>query len=250
MAILAYREYGINQRGVKYPNLVVCDTGHAAALKACDLFGIELRIVKSDKNYQMSISDMKSKIDSDTVGVYTSYPNYPYGTVDPVPEIAKICRKKGIPVHVDMCLGGYLVPFLHKIDGSPYFEVPKGVTSISMDCHKYGLAAKGASVLLFSSEKYRKEQLFVTTEWPGGFYGTIGIAGSRTGATVASAWISMMRLGQKGYTKNALLVQNGNKNLIQLLELWQGNSELWALKFLGNHKSVALALITLNTLFQ
>lgn len=50
-----------------------------------------------------------------------------------------------------MCLGGYLVPFLKKVDGSPLFEVPQGVTSISMDCHKYGLAAKGASVLLFSS---------------------------------------------------------------------------------------------------
>jgi sphinganine-1-phosphate aldolase len=65
----------------------------------------------------MDISDMKSKIDSNTICVYTSYPNYPYGTVDPIEQIAKICLKKGIPVHVDMCLGGFVVPFLKKENG-------------------------------------------------------------------------------------------------------------------------------------
>lgn len=108
------------------------------------------------------------------------------------------------------------MPFLKDEQGKPIFEVPDGVTSISMDCHKYGLSAKGASVLLFSSEKYRREQLFVTSEWPGGLYGTVGIAGSRSGTAIASAWISMMRLGQKGYTKNANAVSSGNYLFIQL----------------------------------
>jgi sphinganine-1-phosphate aldolase len=99
----------------------------------------------------MDVSDTKSKIDCNTVCVYTSFPNYPYGTVDPIEDIAKICKKKGVPVHIDMCLGGFLVPFLKGKNGTPYFVVPDGVTSISMDCHKYGLSAKGASVLLFKS---------------------------------------------------------------------------------------------------
>jgi sphinganine-1-phosphate aldolase len=145
--------------------------------------------------------------------VYTSFPNYPYGTVDPIDKIASICKRYDVPLHIDMCLGGYLVPFLKTKEGNPYFVVPQGVTSISLDCHKYGLSAKGASVLLFSSEKYRKEQLFVTSDWPGGFYGTIGIAGSRTGATISSAWISMMRLGVNGYTKNATAISNGTFSL-------------------------------------
>lgn len=76
-----------------------------------------------------------------------------------------------------------------------------------MDPHKYGLSAKGASVLLYSSEKYRKEQYFGTTYWPGGLYGTYGIAGSRSGVNIASAWISMMKMGVNGYTENAKLVQ-------------------------------------------
>lgn len=84
MAILAYREYGFKYLGVTKPNLVICSTGHAAALKAADLFGIEVKIVKTDRDERMHISDTKSKIDRNTVCVYTSYPNYPYGTVDPI----------------------------------------------------------------------------------------------------------------------------------------------------------------------
>ena len=57
---------------------------------------------------------MKSLIDSNTICVYTSCPNYPYGTVDNIEEIAKYCHKKKVPVHIDMCLGGFLVPFLQK----------------------------------------------------------------------------------------------------------------------------------------
>ena len=114
MAILAYREYGYNIRGIKNPNLLICVTGHAAALKACDYFKIEARLVKMDKGCKMDVGDMKSKMDSNTIAVYTSFPNYPYGTTDPIDVIGKICSKRNVPVHVDMCLGGFLVPFLKK----------------------------------------------------------------------------------------------------------------------------------------
>jgi len=152
---------------------------------------------------------MKSKIDSDTICVYTSYPNYPYGTIDPIDQIAPYCNKKNIPVHVDMCLGGFLVPFLKSETTEKGFNFPKGVTSVSLDPHKYGLSAKGASVSLFSDEKYRNAHLFTTMFWPGGLYGTTGFAGSRSGMNIASSWISMMKLGEEGYQKNASLVQQG-----------------------------------------
>lgn len=150
----------------------------------------------------MDLSDMKKHIDSNTICVYASYPNYPYGTVDPLEEIGAICKKKDIPVHVDMCLGGFVAPFLEE-----NFKLPPGMTSISTDPHKYGLAAKGASILLYSDEKYRKSQFFVCNYWPGGLYGTQGIAGSRSGVYIASAWISLMKVGRKGYTENAKILR-------------------------------------------
>lgn len=87
MAIFAYREF-MFKRGVSKPNLVVCKTGHVAAFKACDYLGIEVREASYDKNYQMSISSMKSLMDENTICVYTSYPNYPYGICDPIDDIA------------------------------------------------------------------------------------------------------------------------------------------------------------------
>lgn len=194
MAIFAYREYKMKECGVIKPNLVVCETGHAAAIKACHYFDIELRIIPFDSNYQMDLGKMKRAIDSQTICVYTSYPNYPIGSADQLDLIASYCQRKNVPVHADMCLGGFVAPFAEKD-----WRLPKGITSVSADPHKYGLSAKGVSVLLYSSEKYRRQQFFVSVHWPGGLYGTPGISGSRSGVFIASAWISMMRLGRKGY---------------------------------------------------
>jgi sphinganine-1-phosphate aldolase len=210
MAILAFREYG-RSKGITKPNLLICYTGHVASIKACKYFDIEIRFVDYDEDYRMSIADTKRKIDYNTIGVYTSCPNYPYGTIDPIQEIAGYCKTKDIPVHIDMCLGGFLVPFIKNDKGEPMFTIPDGVTTISMDPHKFGLAGKGASVLLYSSQKMRCHQFFSTSYWPGGLYGTVGIAGSRSGGGIASSWISMMRMGTNGYRESAEKVQSGTK---------------------------------------
>ena len=94
----------------------------------------------------MPLSHIKSLIDENTICVYTSYPNYPYGTSDDIRAIGSYCGKRRVPVHVDMCLGGFICPLQEE-----KWKVPKGITSISVDPHKYGLSAKGISVLLFAS---------------------------------------------------------------------------------------------------
>ena len=194
MALYAYREYYMKEHGVVKPNIVACTTAHCAALKGASYLDIEIRFVPFDSNYQMNVSKMKNAIDSQTICVYTSYPNYPFGTVDPIDVIGPYCQRKGVAVHADMCLGGYVAPFLEK-----NWKLPDGITSVSADSHKYGLAAKGVSVLLYSDYKYLNHQFFVTIFWPGGLYGTPGFSGSRSGVFIASAWISMMKLGRKGY---------------------------------------------------
>ena len=209
MALYAYREYGMKECGVYKPNLVICETGHAAAIKACHYFDIEVKLIPFDSNYQMHLRKMKNAIDENTICVYTSYPNYPIGSADQIDTIGPYCHKRGIPVHVDMCLGGFVAPFADKD-----WKLPEGITSVSADPHKYGLSAKGVSVLLFNSEKYRKYQYFVTTHWPGGLYGTPGLSGSRSGVFIASAWISMMKLGRKGYEENAKLIHDSKYFLI------------------------------------
>ena len=112
--------------------------------------------------------------------------------------------KHKIPLHVDACLGGFLVPFLDKagfpLDHDVDFQV-EGVTSISVDPHKYGFAPKGSSVILYRSKEIRNYQYFITTDWPGGVYASPSIAGSRPGALIAGCWTAMIKMGESGYVK-------------------------------------------------
>ena len=40
---------------------------------------------------------------------------------------------------------------------------------MSADVHKYGYASKGVSVILYRTHELARKQLFVTTDWLGGF---------------------------------------------------------------------------------
>jgi sphinganine-1-phosphate aldolase len=132
-----------------------------------------------------------------------SAPQFPHGVIDPIQAIAKLGVRYGIPVHVDSCLGGFLVPFMREA-GFPLepfdFEID-GVTSISADTHKYGYAPKGSSVVMYSNQKYRQFQYFVAPDWPGGIYASPSFSGSRAGAIIAACWATLMFMGHNGYVE-------------------------------------------------
>jgi glutamate/tyrosine decarboxylase-like PLP-dependent enzyme len=125
--------------------------------------------------------------------------------VDPIEDIAALARERGILCHVDACLGGFLLPFARKLGRRvPAFDfsVP-GVTSMSADLHKYGWAAKGASVVLYRTRELRRHQHVVYTDWPGGLYGSPSAPGTRPGGPIAAAWAVMRYLGEEGYLRLA-----------------------------------------------
>ena len=74
----------------------------------------------------------------------SSAPQYAHGVMDPVADIAALGLALGIPVHVDACLGGFLITFAEKIglELDPFDFRVAGVTSISADTHKFGYAPK------------------------------------------------------------------------------------------------------------
>jgi glutamate/tyrosine decarboxylase-like PLP-dependent enzyme len=121
--------------------------------------------------------------------------------VDPIADIAALALERGILCHVDACMGGFLLPFLAQLGrlDEPFdFRVP-GVTSISADVHKYGYASKGVSVILYRTHELARKQVFVTTDWLGGFYASTAMAGTRPAGPVAAAWAVLMHLGLEGY---------------------------------------------------
>jgi sphinganine-1-phosphate aldolase len=183
-AVLAYREHGRSQRGLRDVNIVKPETAHPAFDKACHLFDVELRRAPVDPaTTQVDVEQMAKLVDDNTVAVIGSACNYGYGTVDPIGDLSDLAQERGIGLHVDGCLGGFILPFGQELGYDiPLFDfrVP-GVTSISADTHKYGYAFKGSSVCAFRDKGLRNDQYFFLTDWSGGKYCSPGIEGSRSG---------------------------------------------------------------------
>jgi len=203
LAVKGARERGRREKGITTPNVVLPTSAHAAFEKACYYFGLETRRIAVDAEWRADVTAMSAAIDSNTVLLVGSAPQYPQGVIDPIGEIAALGLSMDINVHVDACMGGVTLPFLERL-GLPItpwdFRVD-GVTSISVDLHKYGYTAKGASVILHRNKKLRSYQTFVTDNWLGGFYGSSGVLGTKSGGPMAAAWAVMNYLGDDGYLR-------------------------------------------------
>ncbi len=201
-AMLAYRDHAAQHRGVSRPNVIKPETAHPAFDKACHLFGIELRVAPVDPvTTQVDLEWVERNIDAATVAIVGSACNYGYGTIDPIEALSEMALRHGVGLHVDSCLGGFILPFGQELGYDiPVFDFRlEGVTSISADTHKYGYAFKGTSVLTFRDKALRNAQYFFLTGWSGGKYCSPGMEGSRSGGLLAATWASMVQLGRQGY---------------------------------------------------
>jgi len=205
-AMLAYREQARSERGIEAPNVIKAETGHPAFDKACHLLGIELRKVPVDPiTARADLDAVADAIDARTAAVIGSAPNYGYGTIDPIAELSDLALERGVGLHVDGCLGGFILPWGEELGYDvPVFDFRlPGVTTISADTHKYAYGLKGTSVLAFRDRSLRDGQYFFLTDWTGGKYCSPGIDGSRSGGLLAATWAGMMALGRDGYLKYA-----------------------------------------------
>jgi glutamate/tyrosine decarboxylase-like PLP-dependent enzyme len=228
MAVKAARERGRNERGITTPNVVLPTSAHAAFEKGCYYFGLESRRVPVRGDWRADPDAMAAAIDDNTVLVVGSAPQYPQGVVDPIGDIAALAAERDINCHVDGCMGGVTLTYLAKLGLSipPWnFSVP-GVTSISVDLHKFGYTAKGASVIMHRTKQLRSYQTFVTDNWLGGFYGSSGVLGTKGGGAMAAAWAVLHYLGDDGYLRLAAAARRACEQLaaavdvIPELQLW------------------------------
>eukprot|EP00762_Andalucia_godoyi_P006072 ANDGO_00335.mRNA.1 Sphingosine-1-phosphate lyase len=216
MALKTYRDYAAAIKGITRPEAVMPITAHPALAKGAHYFGIKIIYVPVNEiSKKCDLSALEKAISKNTICIVGSAPQYPHGVVDPIPEMSEIARKRGIPMHVDGCLGGFIVPWIEKLGyPMPVFDFRNpGVTSMSADVHKYGYAAKGASVIVYRSPDLRNHQFFTITTWPGGLYGSPAAAGSRPGGLVATAWASMIAMGENGYLALAADIMKTTKAL-------------------------------------
>jgi len=206
MAVKAARDYARKARGLEGRlNVVLPRSAHPAFDKACAVMEIEVRRVPIT-DLLADPTAMDAAIDSQTMMIVGSAPCFPFGLIDPIEALGALAQRRGVWLHVDACVGGYMAPFvrINGADIAPFdFEV-EGVWSMSADLHKYGYCAKGASTVFFRSAELRAHMIFEVGDWPAGKMVTPTLAGTRPGGAIAAVWAVMNVLGQAGYrTKHA-----------------------------------------------
>lgn len=205
LTCLAAREKAFQERGITEPEIIAPTTIHAAFDKAAFYFKMKLIHAPLDpKTYQVDLNAVRKLINKNTVLIAGSAPNFPHGIIDNIQGLSDLALKYNIPLHVDACLGSFIVPFLEEagVDVPLFdFRVP-GVTSISCDTHKYGFAPKGSSIIMYRNNEMRNYQYFIKASWTGGLYGSPTLAGSRPGALMVGCWASLMAIGHEGYLRS------------------------------------------------
>lgn len=201
MAVLTYRELFKERFPKKIPNIVVSQTVHPAFDKACHLLGLEIRKAKLKSNLELDLNHFEKLINSHTCLIVGSAPNYPFGMIDPLDEMNQIAKKYNLPMHIDACLGGFMLPWLKKLGHAlptVSFDL-ESVGSISLDNHKFGFSSKGVSTLLYRNVELLAKQFFISTDWCGGVYFSASFTGTKGGGPIASAWASLLALGEDGF---------------------------------------------------
>jgi glutamate/tyrosine decarboxylase-like PLP-dependent enzyme len=221
-AVKAARDFARATRPeVTSPEVVLPKTAHAAFHKACAYFDLKAVTVAVDPvTFRADAAAMEAAITDQTLLIVASAPAYPHGTIDPIEAIGAVARSRSIPFHVDACVGGWLLPLYEALgEDIPRFDfrVP-GVTSISVDLHKYALCPKGASVVLYADKAMRRYQFFACTEWAGYSLLNPTVQSTKSGGPLAGAWATLHAFGRDGYLDIARRTLAATARLIEGIE--------------------------------
>lgn len=221
LAVLSARNSFWKRRGKsEIPKVLAPYTIHPSFAKSAHYLGMDIKYFGVDGRLKADVESLKESIDERTALIAISAPNWPFGTLDPVKEIAEVAMDKKTLLHVDACLGGFILPFFEKLGEKvePFDFRVEGVTSISADLHKYGYAPKGASVVLFRSTELKKDSMFVDVQNPGYIFVNPAVLSSRSVGPLASAFAVVKYLGEDGYLRLSKHVLEARETILDGLK--------------------------------
>ncbi|MEM7123851.1 MAG: aminotransferase class V-fold PLP-dependent enzyme [Pseudomonadota bacterium] len=218
LCMKAARDWARQERPkITRPKVVAPFSAHPAFSRSAFYFGLDLVRVPVGPDLRADPKAMEQAITDDTIALIGSAPSWPYGLIDPIPEIGALAEKYGLWCHVDACIGGFLIPFYRALGDdltAMNFLVP-GVTSISADLHKFGFTPHGISSATFRSHDHARHGLFEMSDWPCGRYAAETVQGTKAGHTAASAWTTMRLLGREGYLDVARRLHETTDKLVR-----------------------------------
>jgi sphinganine-1-phosphate aldolase len=206
------------------PEIVAPISAHPAFDKAAHYLCMKVKRIPLRSDLRADVQAMAAAVSPNTIGLVGSAPTFPHGVFDPISDLAMVARERNLWLHVDACVGGFLAPFARRLGYPipPFDFAVEGVRSMSADLHKYGFAAKGASVLLLAHHSLRPHLVFEFDNWPRGKYAVATFAGSRPGGAIAAAWAVMRYLGVEGYMRLARSILGARDRLLQGINAIEG----------------------------
>ena len=224
------------------PVMIAPITVHSAFVKAAKYFDVEARLLPvGTESFMVDPADVAAALDDVAERaclVVVSAPSYAHGVIDPVVAVTEVAAPRGVPVHVDACIGGWVLPFMAQQD----FDVPPfdlsvpGVRSLSVDLHKYAYAPKGASLLLFSDAAYRLGAFFTYSGWPGYPVVNTTMQSTKSAGPMAAAWATISAIGSDGYRELVLATRVATEQIVSAV------AEIPGLRVLGDPASTLIAL--------
>lgn len=238
LAVKTARDWARKTKGITNVEIIAPVTAHAAFHKAAQYLGVTLRTTPVDpQTMQADVAAIKAAITPNTALLVGSASGYAHGVVDPIEAIAALAKEHGILCHVDGCIGGFVLPYFKRFGANiPAFDFSvDGVTSVSMDLHKYALTPKGASVVLYANDDLRRHQFFTCASWTGYTMINTTVQSTKSGGPLAAAWAVMNYLGDQGY-EDIMRKLFEAKNTIQ-----KGIQSIEGLRLLGSPEMSLLA---------
>lgn len=221
LALKAARDYcRVHKPEIKDPEMVLPVTAHAAFHKAARYLNVKVVLTPVDETFRAIPAEVKKAITPNTILLVGSAPSYAHGVVDPIKELGEVALENNVFLHTDACVGGFMLPYFKRL-GEPIpdfdFCVP-GVTSISIDLHKYAYTPKGASLVLYRSKDLRKHQIFACSHWTGYTIINNAVQSSRSGGPMAAAWAVLNYIGDDGYLNIARKKLEATKKIVKGIE--------------------------------
>jgi len=203
MAMRAARNLARNEQDITDPEIIVPKSAHFSFKKASDMLNLKLIEADLDESYRVNPASVEENLSENTVAIVGVAGTTELGVIDPIEGLSKIATNNNVYLHVDAAFGGFLIPFLNDIGYElPSFDFSlKGVSSITVDPHKMGLAPIPSGGIIFREKKYLDvmavESPYLTSKVQ------YTIVGTRLGAPAVATWAIMKRMGRVGYSKLA-----------------------------------------------
>jgi glutamate/tyrosine decarboxylase-like PLP-dependent enzyme len=222
LAVKAARDRARAERpGVREPEMILPVTAHAAFQKAGHYLDVKPVMVPVDPaSFRADVDAVRRAITENTILLVGSAISYAHGVVDPIRELGQLALERDLWLHVDGCMGGFLLKYFQRL-GAPVpdydFTVP-GVSSISMDLHKYAFAAKGASTILYRTKELRKHQMYACSNWTGYTVINPTVQSTKSAGPVAAAWAVLHFIGDAGYLAMARSMLESTRRIVAAID--------------------------------